>query len=219
MYRHELSDQQWARIDPFFIVLIAARRGTLSTITTGLSMEFSGSSTPGLLGGTFLNATGPGRRSTIASTVGGTTGPGSHVTAMLDKLDDLGNLDHDLWCIDGTIIQARRAAAGARRMSAARGSWAGQGGSAAGAVGPWPGAIPGRLWTKVHLACDGPGIVVGMPHHGGSGARVQGVRADPGPRLFLCRHGRRRRPGRWRGTRATVTRGSGVGAGGAGSSL
>jgi transposase len=34
------------------------------------------------------------------------------VTSLLDELDDKGQIDHDLWCIDGTVIRASRAAAG-----------------------------------------------------------------------------------------------------------
>ena len=34
------------------------------------------------------------------------------VTSLLDELDDKKQIDHDLWCIDGTIIRASRAAAG-----------------------------------------------------------------------------------------------------------
>jgi transposase len=45
------------------------------------------------------------------------------VTSLLDELDDKGLIDHDLWCIDGTVIRASRAAAGAgkkrRRLAAA----------------------------------------------------------------------------------------------------
>ena len=33
--------------------------------------------------------------------------------SLLDELDDKGLIDHDLWCIDGTVIRASRAAAGA----------------------------------------------------------------------------------------------------------
>jgi transposase len=35
------------------------------------------------------------------------------VTSLLDELDDKGRIDHDLWCIDGTVVRASRAAAGA----------------------------------------------------------------------------------------------------------
>ena len=34
-------------------------------------------------------------------------------TSLLDELDNKGLLDHDLWCIDGSVIRASRAAAGA----------------------------------------------------------------------------------------------------------
>ena len=35
------------------------------------------------------------------------------VTSLLDELDDKGLLDHDLWCVDGSVVRASRAAAGA----------------------------------------------------------------------------------------------------------
>jgi transposase len=35
------------------------------------------------------------------------------VTALWDELDDQGGIDHDLWCIDGTVVRASRAATGA----------------------------------------------------------------------------------------------------------
>jgi transposase len=34
------------------------------------------------------------------------------VTSLLDELDDKKQIDHDLWCIDGTVVRASRAAAG-----------------------------------------------------------------------------------------------------------
>ena len=37
------------------------------------------------------------------------------VSSLLDELDDEGLIDHDLWCIDGTVIRASRAAAGAKK--------------------------------------------------------------------------------------------------------
>jgi transposase len=37
------------------------------------------------------------------------------VTSLLDELDDKGLIDHDLWCIDGSVIRASRAAAGAKK--------------------------------------------------------------------------------------------------------
>ena len=35
------------------------------------------------------------------------------VTSLLDEMDDGGKIDRDLWCIDGSVIRASRAAAGA----------------------------------------------------------------------------------------------------------
>ena len=39
------------------------------------------------------------------------------VTSLLDELDDQGQIDHDLWCIDGSVIRASRAAAGAKKKT------------------------------------------------------------------------------------------------------
>ena len=56
------------------------------------------------------------------------------VTALLDELDDQGFIDHDLWCIDGTVIRASRAAAGAKKKGVrpAQVGWT-QGGATTGA--------------------------------------------------------------------------------------
>ena len=40
---------------------------------------------------------------------------GRIVTSLLDELDDQGQIDHDLWCIDGSVIRASKAAAGAKK--------------------------------------------------------------------------------------------------------
>jgi transposase len=37
------------------------------------------------------------------------------VTSLLDELDGDGRIDPDLWCIDGSVIRASRAAAGAKK--------------------------------------------------------------------------------------------------------
>src|SRR5262249_7379059 len=48
------------------------------------------------------------------------------VTSLLDELDDKGLLDHDLWCVDGTVVRASRAAAGAgKKGRGTRVGWAG----------------------------------------------------------------------------------------------
>ena len=41
------------------------------------------------------------------------------VTSLLDELDAKGLIDHDLWCIDGSNVRASRAAAGAGK----KGGW------------------------------------------------------------------------------------------------
>ncbi len=41
-------------------------------------------------------------------------------TSLLNELDDQGFIDHDLWCIDGTVIRASRAAAGAEKKGGRR---------------------------------------------------------------------------------------------------
>jgi transposase len=37
------------------------------------------------------------------------------LTELLDHLDQHGHLGRDLWCVDGTVIRASRAAAGAKK--------------------------------------------------------------------------------------------------------
>ena len=44
---------------------------------------------------------------------------GRIVTSLLDELDDQGQIDHDLWCIDGSVIRACKAAAGAKKKTRA----------------------------------------------------------------------------------------------------
>jgi transposase len=57
------------------------------------------------------------------------------VTSLLDELDDKGQIDHDLWCIDGSVIRASRAAAGAKKKDApATGAGRAKRGATAGAA-------------------------------------------------------------------------------------
>ena len=57
------------------------------------------------------------------------------VTSLLDQLDDQGLIDHDLWCIDSSVIRASRAAAGAKKKAGkpAMAGWA-QASATAGAI-------------------------------------------------------------------------------------
>ena len=183
MYRHELSDQQWARIEPF--LPHRTHRGK-----AGHPFNDHHRIINGILW--ILHTGAPWRDlperygpwETVYYRFNRWRYDGTWVrmvTAMLDKLDDLGKLDHDLWCIDGTIIRASRAAAGAHRMSRRPRILGGRGGSAAGAVGPWPGAIAGRLRDEDPPGQRQPRERGGDPHHSGSGPREQGLRADDGP--------------------------------------
>jgi transposase len=68
------------------------------------------------------------------------------VTSLLDELDDRKQIDHDLWCIDGPVIRASRAAAGGGKkeeqlMAAGRT----QRGANARATGPCARAFAGRI--------------------------------------------------------------------------
>jgi transposase len=66
--------------------------------------------------------------------------------ALLDELDERGQIDHDLWCIDGSVIRASRAAAGAKKKLRRPGATGRtEGGANAGADGPCAGALPGRV--------------------------------------------------------------------------
>lgn len=37
------------------------------------------------------------------------------INDLLVELDEAGKVDNDLWCVDGTVIRAHRAASGARK--------------------------------------------------------------------------------------------------------
>ena len=183
MYRHELSDQQWARIEPF--LPHRTHRGK-----AGHPFNDHHRIINGILW--ILHTGAPWRDlperygpwETVYYRFNRWRYDGTWVrmvTAMLDKLDDLGKLDHDLWCIDGTIIRASRAAAGVpdvpppadlgRRKEARLREPSDHG----------LGRSRGGFGTKIHLASDSRGNVVGDPHHSGSGPREQGLRADDGP--------------------------------------
>jgi transposase len=122
------------------------------------------------------------------------------VTTLLDELDDRGRIDHDLWCIDGSVVRASRAAAGARRTA------------------PHPRRLGGRkslqmtepadhargrsrggFGTKVHLVCDSRGTIIGI--HLTAGQRHESKFFEPtmARRLFHRRRGTRSWPRRLAG--------------------
>jgi len=222
MHRYELSDQQWAHIEPF--LPHRTHRGKAGHPFNDHRLIING-----ILW--ILHTGAPWRDlperygpwETVYYRFNRWRYDGTWVrmvTAMLDKLDDLGKLDHDLWCIDGTIIRASRAAAGARRMSRHPRILGGRKearlrepsdhglggrGAASGRRSTWPATAAGTWW-------------------GSTSQRVRPTRAGPSSRrwpggcstaVMAGADGL----GGWPATRATVTRGSGVGAGGERSSL
>lgn len=119
------------------------------------------------------------------------------VTAMLDQRDDRGKLDQDLGCRDGTIIRARRAAAGARRRSRRPRILGGRQEARLGEPSDHAlGRSRGGFGTKIHLVCDRRGNVVGIPIRAGQSHESRAFEPTMARRLFHRRRGRRRWP-RW----------------------
>src|SRR5262245_4872888 len=113
---------------------------------------------------------------------------------LLDQRDDQGRLDHDLWCIDGTIARAARCAGGARRRNRRRPRM--DEGLATELEAPEDHALGYSLAgfrTKVHLLCDSQGTVVVI--HVTPGQRHESRAFEPTMRRVLLRRRRGRR--RW----------------------
>ena len=116
-------------------------------------------------------------------------------STLLDEYDDQGHLDHDLWCIDGTIARAARCAGGARRRNARRPRM--NEGLATEVEEPEDHALGyarGGFSTKVHVVCDSHGTVLGI--HVTPGQRHESKAFEPTlQRLHLRqRRGRRKWP-------------------------
>jgi len=82
---------------------------------------------------------------------------------FLGRLDRQGRIDHELWCIDATIIRASRAAGGARHRSAKPRLLGGK--QTTQMLEPQDHALgrsQGGFGTKVHLLCDSQGIVLSL---------------------------------------------------------
>jgi transposase len=85
------------------------------------------------------------------------------LTHLLDQLDRHGRLGHQLWCVDGTVIRASRAAGGARHRP--RSPPRLQGRKGVQLLEPPDHALGysrGGFGTKVHLLVETHGIVVGI---------------------------------------------------------
>lgn len=122
-------------------------------------------------------------------------GTWTHVfSTLLDKLDKQGGLDHDLWCIDGTIARAARCAGGARRHNRRRPRL--DEGLATQVEEPEDHALGysrGGFSTKIHLRCDSQGTVVGI--HVTPGQRHESKAFEPTLQQVYLRRRRGRR--RW----------------------
>ena len=202
MHRYELPDQQWARFEPF--LPHRTHRGK-----AGHPFNDHCRIIKGIL---WILHTGAPWRDLPArygpwETVYYRFNRWRHdgtwvriVTAMLDQLDDLGKLDHELWCIDGTIIRASRAAAGARRMSRRPRILGGR--KEARLREPADHALGrsrGGFGTKIHLVGDSRGNVVGIHITAGQAHESRAFEPTMARRLFHRRHGRRRWPRRLAG--------------------
>jgi transposase len=117
MSRYELSDRQWGRLEPLlpdrthhhhpghpFKDHRAIINGILWVLHTGAPWR----DLPERYGpwGTVFYRFNRWRQD-------GTWG--RLATILLDELDNRALIDHDLWCIDGTVVRATRSAAGARK--------------------------------------------------------------------------------------------------------
>src|SRR4051812_33886931 len=117
MHRYELSDLQWARIAPLFPHPTHPGKpgrpghdqrpivnGILWILHTGAPWR------------DLPERYGPWQTVFDHFTAWRQYGTWNRVvTSLLDELDDQGLIDHDLWCIDGSVIRASRAAAGAKK--------------------------------------------------------------------------------------------------------
>ena len=119
---------------------------------------------------------------------------GRIVTSLLDELDDQGQIDHDLWCIDGSVIRASKAAAGAKKNASSPQQLGGP--KTAQMQEPSDHALGrsrGGFGTKIHLVCDSHGFIVAIHLTAGQTHESKVFEPTMARRLFL----RRRRQSRW----------------------
>ena len=115
MRRHDLSDQQWERLAPFFPPRPRRRGGQWTDDRT-------------ILNGIFwrLNTGAPwrdlperyGKWKTVHDRFSKLRKSGlldRILEALQLRLDEKGLIDFDLWCVDGSSVRASRAAAGASK--------------------------------------------------------------------------------------------------------
>lgn len=122
------------------------------------------------------------------------------VTALLDELDKKGLIDHDLWCIDGSVIRASRAAAGARKKARRRRLLGGR--KEAQMQEPPDHALGrsrGGFGSKIHIVCDSHGTIVAIYLTAGQRHESKFFEPTMARRLFHRRRGKKRWPRRLAG--------------------
>lgn len=135
--RHELTDAAWAVLEPLLPTRSAGRpwhdhrqviNGILWVMATGVPWRDA------------PERYGPWQ--TLYDRFARWTRDGTWdrlLTALLAEMQRRGQIDWELWCVDGTSIRALKAAAGARKKNPRRHS--------DGTYGPRPGAFPG--WGRL----------------------------------------------------------------------
>ena len=122
---------------------------------------------------------------------------GRIVTSLLDELDDQGQIDHDLWCIDGSVIRASKAAAGAKKNASSPQQLGGP--KMVQMQEPSDHALGrsrGGFGTKIHLVCDSHGFIVAIHLTAGQTHESKVFEPTMARRLFLRRRGQSRWPRR-----------------------
>jgi transposase len=197
MHRYELSDQQWARIEP----LLPDRfhhgnaghpfndhRPIVNAILWILHTGAAWRDLPERYGPweTVFYRFNRWRRDGTWNRI---------VTSLLDELDDTGQIDHDLWCIDGSVVRASRAAAGARKHACSARRLGGR--KETQMQEPQDHALGrsrGGFGTKIHVTCDSRGTIVGIHLTAGQRHESKFFEQTMGRRLFHRRKGTRRWP-------------------------
>lgn len=178
MHRYELSDQQWTRVASLFP----------QHSHPGKAGRPPGDHRPIVNGILWVLHTGApwrdlperyGPWQTIFYRFNGWRQDGTWsriATALLDELDAKGRIDHDLWCIDGSVIRASRAAAGAGKKNRILSTAGGTSGDAnARAIRPCVGTFSRRLRYQGPPGLRQPRLHRGRPRHSGAGPREQGI--------------------------------------------
>jgi transposase len=122
MKRHELTDQQWELIAPFFPPRPRKRGGQWKDDRTMLNAIFWRLNT-GAPWRDLPERYGPHQTVHDRFTLLRQTGLLDRILETLQlRLDQRGLIDFDLWCVDGSSIRASRAAAGASSKKKSRAS-------------------------------------------------------------------------------------------------